>query len=170
MYFRTSEEDTACTHCDHLIAASSLCISVALIGDQDVEAAEPDDFAVLHIKCENCESGESCFVSYASQQSPIAAEEEGVCAYCQHGFEVGQPILLESILVVDEEAQESDETQESDVQTEAREIGMGPVVSRWAKRGLEVARESGAGALAAAKSCASKLPEGLQRTESQTPR
>ena len=57
----------------------------------------------MHLECENCESGESCFVSYASRQSPTEAHEDGKCAYCQHEFQVGQPILLESILVVDDE-------------------------------------------------------------------
>ena len=103
MYFRTSQEESECANCDHPIAAGNLCISLAPIDDQDIETAEPSEFAVLHLECENCESGESCFVSYASRQLPTEAHEDGKCAYCQHEFQVGQPILLESILVVDDE-------------------------------------------------------------------
>ena len=162
MYFRTSDEDTTCSQCDHLIAAGSLCMSIAPIGVGEDEAAEPVELATLHVRCEQCRSGESCLMSYASQQSPIPAPEEGVCAYCQHEFQIGHPILLESVLVVDEEAQESDETQEPDVQTESRKIETGSAVSRWAKRGLEMARESGAGAVAAAKSVPANFPRGFK--------
>ena len=160
MYFRTSQEESECANCDHPIAAGNLCISLAPIDDQDIETAEPSEFAVLHLECENCESGESCFVSYASRQLPTEAHEDGKCAYCQHGIEVGRPILLETIVVIDEdeEAQESDETQEQEAQEEIEDINKGSAASRWAKRGFGVGREAGGGLLAAAKSLPSRFP------------
>ena len=105
MYFRTSQEESECANCDHPIAAGNPCISLAPIDDQDIETAESSEFAVLHLECESCESGESCFVSYASRQSPTEAHEDGVCAYCEHGIGVGQPILTETILAVAEETE-----------------------------------------------------------------
>ncbi len=143
MYFRTAEEESICSLCDHPITAGSLCISLAPINEQVVETVEPAEFAVLHIACESCDPGESCFVTYASWQSPTMAHEGGVCAYCQHGIDVGQPILLETILVTDEEAEESDETQEQELQAEVEEIGKGSAASRWGKRRLESARRTG---------------------------
>ena len=158
MYFQASEEESVCALCDHPIFAGSLCISLAQINEQDVETAEPAEFAALHIECENCESGESCFVTYASRQSPTVAHEGGVCAYCKHGIDEGQPILLETILVTDAEAEESNETEEQEVQAEVEEIGEGSAASRWSKRGLGVARETGGSLVAAAKSLPSRFP------------
>ena len=127
MYFRATEKESVCAHCNHPIAAGSLCISLAPIDDQDIE---PSEFAVLHLECESCESGESCFVSYASKQSPIEAQDEGVCAYCHHGIEVGQPILFETILAI---AEETEAEQAPQVKAGARldKLGQGLATMRF---------------------------------------
>ena len=142
MYFQASDEESVCALCDHPIFAGSLCISLAQINEQDVETAEPTAIAVLHIECENCESGESCFVSYASQQSPIEAEDEGVCAYCQHDFQVGQPTLMETILAVNEESQASGEPLEVGALGLAKKAGIGARAERrireWGSRGKAI--------------------------------
>ncbi len=122
MYFRASEEESVCSFCDHPIAAGSLCLSLAPITEQDVESAEPAEFAVLHPECDDCESDESCFVSYASRQSPTEAHEDGACAYCQHGIQVGQPVFEETILVVEEEAA-TDATKVMDIRDVAGKVG-----------------------------------------------
>ena len=127
MYFRATETESVCAHCNHPIAAGSLCISLAPIDDQDIE---PSEFAVLHLECDDCESGESCFVSYASKQSPIEAQDEGVCAYCHHGIEVGQPILFETILAI---AEETEAEQAPQVKAGARldKLGQGLATMRF---------------------------------------
>lgn len=90
--------------------AGSLSISVAPIGDHDAEIDEPAELAALHLECEDCESGGSCFVLYASRQTPVQADVAGECAYCHHTIVVGQPILVATILVADEERLEDEQT------------------------------------------------------------
>ena len=130
MYFRASEEESVCSFCDHPIAAGSLCLSLAPITEQDVETAEPAEFAVLHLECDDCESGESCFVSYASQQSPTEAHQDGVCAYCEHRIEAGQPILSEMILAIAEET-EAEQTPQAKAGARIDKPGQGLATMRF---------------------------------------
>ena len=130
MYFRASEEESVCSFCDHPIAAGSLCLSLAPITEQDVESAEPAEFAVLHPECDDCESDESCFVSYASRQSPTEAHEDGLCAYCEHGIEVGQPILSETILAIAEET-EAEQAPQVKVGARLDKLGQGLATMRF---------------------------------------
>ncbi len=132
MYFRTSQEESECANCDHPIAAGNPCISLAPIDDQDIETAEPSEFAVLHLECESCESGESCFVSYASRQPPTEAHEDGACAYCHHGIEVGQPILSETILAIAEET-EAEQTPLEKAGGRLGQIGQGLATMRFSR-------------------------------------
>ena len=159
MNFRTSYEGTTCAQCDHLIVAGSLCISLVPIAGESAARDEADEFAVLHLECEQCDFNDSCFVRYASRRTPIEAVEDGVCAYCQHEFEAGQPILTETIVLSEEVEQELDETQEPDTQAETEGAGERAASSRWKKRGLGVFRRAGGAVAAPAKMLSQHVPE-----------
>ena len=105
MYFRISNEDTACNQCDHTITAGSLCISVAALPQSGDNPQEPFEAAVLHLRCAECGDVPSCLIAYASRRTPTAALNDGTCAYCDHAFRAGQPILTETFLAVGKDGQ-----------------------------------------------------------------
>ena len=105
MYFRTSDEDTTCAHCAHAITVGSLSISVMATPQSGDKTHDPREFAVLHLRCQECGDVPSCLVAYASLRVPVTALDDGACAYCDHVYRAGQPILTETFLVVEEDGQ-----------------------------------------------------------------
>lgn len=120
------------------------------ITDESVARDESDELAVLHLECADCGENFSCFVAYASRRTPIEAVVDGVCAYCDHAFSEGQPILTESFLVVGENEELADA---GDPDNEVEEFRLGrkrPAAIRRASEAVGTAIARGGNVVAAA--------------------
>ena len=93
-----------CSECDHDIPEGSPCISEMPEQMHGLNGVGPSVFRHFHVRCEECQTGKSCYQVYASQQAATTAQKRTDCTHCGLPIQAGGQVLRDSYLVLNEEA------------------------------------------------------------------
>ena len=93
-----------CSECDHAIPEGNPCISEIPEQVHELDSVSPSAFRHFHVRCDECESGRSCYQVYASKQPATTAQKRIDCAFCRRPIPAGELVLLDSFLVLNEDA------------------------------------------------------------------
>lgn len=93
-----------CSECDHAIPEGSPCISEMPEQLHELNSVGPSVFRHFHVRCEECQTGRSCYRVYASRQAETTAQKRTDCTYCGLPIPAGGQVLRESFLILNEEA------------------------------------------------------------------
>ena len=103
MHLVATAGSLVCSECDHAIPEGSSCISEMPEQLHELNSVGPGVFRHFHARCEECQTGRSCYRVHASRQAATTAQKRTDCTYCGLPISAGEQVLRESFLVLNEE-------------------------------------------------------------------